>query len=91
MDAVVEAGLVDRQRFNKGLLALCEEEGMDPAASCLAGLPQAMAFLVYACGVYLPILRRPLRQGLHDRLARTIVVQANDNGPSSRVLSELAP
>jgi hypothetical protein len=72
VDAVVEAGLVDRQRFNKELLALYEEEGMDPAASCL------------------PILRRPLRQGLHDRLARTIVVQANDNGPSSRVLSELA-
>lgn len=74
----------DHQRRNEELLALYEEEGVDPAAGCLAALPQVMAFLVYACGVYLPILRRPLHQGLHDRLARTIVVQANDNGPSSR-------
>lgn len=81
----------DRERLNKELLVIYEEEGVDPAAGCLTGLLQAMAFLVYACAVYLPVLRRPLHQGLHDRAARTIVVQANDHGPSSRVPRKPAP
>jgi uncharacterized RDD family membrane protein YckC len=51
------------------------EEGVNPAAGCLAVLPQAMGSLVYTCAVYLPVLRRPLRQGLHDRVAGTIVVR----------------
>jgi uncharacterized RDD family membrane protein YckC len=67
----------DRQRFQEELQALYEREGVDPAAACLARLPQAMAFLVYGGAVYLPVLRRPLRQGLHDRLAHTIVVRAS--------------
>jgi uncharacterized RDD family membrane protein YckC len=65
----------DRQRLNEELLALYEEEQLNPAAACLAVLPQAIVFLVYGCVVYLPVLRRPLHQGLHDRVARTIVVR----------------
>lgn len=65
----------DPQRLNEELLVLYREEGVNPAAGFLTVLPQAMASLVYTCAVYLPVLRRPLRQGLHDRVAGTIVVR----------------
>jgi uncharacterized RDD family membrane protein YckC len=65
----------DRNRLNEELLALYQQEQVNPAAACLAVLPQTIGSVVYACVVYLPVLRRPLHQGLHDRVARTIVVR----------------
>jgi uncharacterized RDD family membrane protein YckC len=79
----------DRQRFNEELLALYQGEGLSPAAGCLAVLPQVMVSLVYVCAVYLPVLRPPLHQGLHDRVAHTVVVQRTRDREPVRGRNEL--
>jgi uncharacterized RDD family membrane protein YckC len=69
----------DRQGLNEALMALYKDRNANPMHACLPSLLAALPEVLCRCALYLPALRGPLHQGLHDRLMRTVVVVAAPN------------
>jgi uncharacterized RDD family membrane protein YckC len=64
----------DRQGLNEALMALYKDRNANPIHACVPSLLAALPGVLCRCALYAPALRGPLHQGLHDRLARTVVV-----------------
>jgi YidC/Oxa1 family membrane protein insertase len=65
----------DRQAFNEAAMALYEERMVDPTKACLPTLLRVAPALL-RCLLNAPALRGPFRQGVHDRVAETLVIEA---------------
>ena len=68
----------DRQKLNDALMALYEKSNVNPMDGCWPILLRTLPGLLYSGALYGPALRGPLHQGLHDRVAGTIVVQSGE-------------
>ena len=68
----------DRQKLNDALMALFEKSNVNPMDGCWPFLLRTIPDLLYSVALYGPALRGPLHQGLHDRVARTVVVQIGE-------------
>jgi uncharacterized RDD family membrane protein YckC len=66
----------DRKRLNEALMALYKERKVDPVEACLPVLLQLLPVVGTSFLLHAPALKGPLHQGLHDRAAGTIVVEA---------------
>ena len=67
----------DQQGLNQALMALYQEREVNPMTACLSMLLDLLPGVLCRCVLYAPALRAPLHQGLHDRLANTIVVASS--------------
>ena len=64
----------DRQGLNQALMALYQERNVNPMKACLSLLLDVLPGVLCRCVLYSSALGGPLHQGMHDRLADTIVV-----------------
>ncbi len=65
----------DRRRLNEAVMALYRERGVNPLEGCMPLLLRALPGLLLNLIFYGPALQGPLHQGLHDRAAKTVVVE----------------
>lgn len=65
----------DRQGMNEALLALYKDRDLNPLKACLPSLLPVCMSLLARCVLHAPALIGPLHQSLHDRAARTIIVE----------------
>lgn len=70
----------DRQKLNDALMALFEKSNVNPMDGCWPILLRTLPDLLYSGALYGPALRGPLHQGLHDRVAGTVIVQTAKRG-----------
>ena len=66
----------DRQRLNEELMRLFKEADLNPLGACLPIVLRALPGFAITCALYGPVLQGPHRQGLHDRFAGTVVIEA---------------
>ena len=67
----------DQQGLNQGLMQLYKQRGVNPAQACLPSLLGAVPGLLGRVVLIAPALRAPLHQGLHDGLAKTVVIRTS--------------
>ena len=67
----------NRKRLNEELRRLFEEAGVNPIEAFVPIVLRALPGVAFNCAVYFPALRAPRHQGLHDRLAGTVVVEVD--------------
>jgi hypothetical protein len=65
----------DPDGLSDALGALYREHEVEPWRACLD--PEAFIALLYAVALYAPALRSSRHRGLHDRLARAVVIRTN--------------
>lgn len=70
----------DRARLNEELMELFDKAHVDPADAYLPMLVRALPSLAITLALYLPALKAPWHQGVHDRVAGTVVVRASPSG-----------
>lgn len=75
IDRLTQRHQDDRQRLNEEVMGLFEEANVNPNEACLPILLRAVPGLAFSCALNAPALQPPLHQGLHERLAGTVVVQ----------------
>ena len=66
----------DRQRLNEELMKLYKDADLNPLGACLPMVLRALPGFAISCALYGPLLQGPHRQGLHDRFAGTVVIEA---------------
>ena len=66
----------DRAALNQALQAFYRERGINPLTGCAGTVPGIVADLLGHWIVYRGVFRPPLHQGLHDRIAKAIVVRS---------------
>jgi len=65
----------DPRQLSDALAALYRDHDVPPPwKACLD--PQVVVGMLYAVAVYVPALRSPRHQALHDRLARALVIRS---------------
>ncbi len=74
----------NRRAFNRALMSLYESHRVNALHACLPSLLRVLPGLAWSCAVHGPALRGPLHQGLHDRIARTVVVDDHAHTSGSR-------
>ena len=65
----------DPAALNQALMATYRQHDLDPVTGCTGTLPGPLVHLVCGWVVYRGVLRPPLHQGLHDRIANAVVVR----------------
>ncbi len=75
----------DRRGLNEALMSLYAERNVDPMRACRSALLRALPVLGSYGIVFGPALLGPLHQGLHDRLSKTVVVDAGLNSASMQL------
>ena len=65
----------DQRMLNEALMALYQERGVNPLESCMPLLLRALPGLLLNFIIYGPALQGPLHQGLHGRVAKTVVIE----------------
>lgn len=73
----------DRPRLNEELMELFDKAHVDLADAYVPMLVRALPSLAFTLALYRPALKGPRHQGLHDRVARTVVVRAAPSGSRS--------
>jgi uncharacterized RDD family membrane protein YckC len=67
----------DQQGLNQALMQLYKQRGVNPTQACLPSLLGAIPGLLGRVVLIAPALRAPLHQGLHDGLAKTVVIRTS--------------
>ncbi len=75
IDQLTQRHQGDRRRLNEEVMGLFDEANLNPNEACLPILLRAVPGLVFTCALNAPALQPPLHQGLHERLAGTVVIQ----------------
>ena len=66
----------DRQGLNEALMALYKERNVNPMTGCLPSVLGVLPALICRSLLYAPALRDPLHQGIHDRVAKVLVIES---------------
>ena len=64
-----------QQQQREEMSKLYQERGVNPLQSCMPLLLRALPGLLFNFIIYGPALQGPLHQGLHDRVAKTVVIE----------------
>lgn len=81
IDRLMQRHQGDRQRLNEEVMGLFDTANVNPNEACLPILLRALPGLIFACALNAPALQAPRHQGIHERLAGTVVVQVGRGRP----------